>query len=71
MNTTVKRFFQLERAAGLLMVASPHRRVRFLTRLQRIGIAFTKTLLIDHTTGVVVQRHDAWSSMENMVWSHS
>lgn len=66
MNNTVKRFFQLERAVGLLMTASPQGRMRFLARLQRIGIAFTKTALIDHGTGVVVRRHDAWSSM-NMI----
>jgi hypothetical protein len=71
MNTTVKRFFQLERAVGLLMAASPHRRMRFLARLQRVGIAFTKTMLVDHATGVVVRRHDVSYPMENMAWSSS
>jgi hypothetical protein len=63
MNNTVKRFFQLERAVGLLMTASPHRRMRFLARLQRVGIAITQTVLIDYATGVVVRRHDAQPSM--------
>jgi hypothetical protein len=67
MNNTVKRFFQLERAVYLLMMVSPQRRKRFLDRLQRVGIAFTKKVLIDHATGVVVQRHDAWSPVENML----
>lgn len=67
MNNTVKRFFQLERAVWLLMTFPPQRRMRFLARLQRVGIAFTQTVLIDHATGVVVRRHDAWSTMESMV----
>jgi flagellar basal body P-ring protein FlgI len=67
MNNTVRRFFQLERAVWLLMTTSPQRRMRFLARLQRVGITFTKKVLIDHATGVVVQRHDVWSPLENMI----
>ncbi len=54
----MKRFFQLERAALLLMAATMSQKVRFVARLRQAGIIVNAKSLCDPRVGVVVRRHD-------------
>ncbi len=59
----VERFFQLERYAWLLLLFSQRQHLlqkqKFLCRLRRQGVEVRHNCLIDATSQVVVQRHDA------------
>ena len=58
MSKATRRFFQLERAALLLMAASSSQKTRFVARLRQAGITINEVSLSDRESGAVVLRHD-------------
>jgi hypothetical protein len=55
---TSKKFFQLEKAEMLLLLADNRQRKKFIRRLKEHGIEITPDLLIDPETGARVRRHE-------------
>lgn len=58
MSTTSERFFKLERAVFLLMLANQHQKEKFIEKLGHVGVLVLANALKDQETGLTVRRHD-------------
>jgi hypothetical protein len=53
-----RRFFQLEKAAALLLDAKPKQKERFVASLEKKGVVVKPRILSDAQGSVIVRRHD-------------